>query len=993
MVSLRPRFLLLLACFFLSGFAALLYQTAWTRELSFLFGTSEFAIAAVLASYMGGLAAGAAAAARFVPRLRRPVLTYALLELAIAASALALPFGLQALTWVYVALFGGAPAPPADDAVAARAFQLAGAFALLLLPTSCMGATLPLLARQAVEHDAQVGPRIGSLYAVNIGGAIAGAAAAGFILLPALGLRHTVWIGVSANLLVFLAASALAREPAPEIPHSSASRQNRLHWVLPVIGVSGAISFGYELIWTRLLVHLLGASVYAFATMLASFLAGLSIGSGIAAPLARDPARASSRLAVAELLAGALGLLAFVAADSLPWIAARLGVGGHNDVIGNALIAAAVLIPLATAIGATFPFAVRLAARGPEEAATASARVTAWNTVGAIFGALGTGLAALPVLGFAITAQLAVIGNFILAAIVAAAGGHRKLLGLGLVGGVALLMVPPSTPWKLLRSSPLNLGLAPGEIAYFAVGRSTTVLLTRNAREFRLSTNGLPEAAIDRHGALPNRSPLTRWMGMLPSLLRPDAQQVLLIGLGGGTVLEAIPTAIQGVDVIELEPKVVSANQIVAKERSRDPLSDPRIRIFVNDARGALLLSERHYDGIISQPSHPWTAGSANLYTREFFTLVRERLSEDGVFVQWMGLKFIDEALLGTLVSTLLDLFPHVVVFRPHPMGLLFAASREPFDVLASSRRALSMAPADFARFGVQTPEDVAAALVLDTDSARALASESQPNSDDNNLLATRSSLRSRKRLSAQRVSQLLALYSPNAAPAERADPQMLVRALVALGRKGEARSLAQRLPEGERQVALGWIALKRRPKEASRRFRDGLVSGGDVQEAQAGLLLSGALEIGALQGNALVVWRARDLAAREAWSDLAAWEDALSQIPPGDPLFIEASRLRVQWRIAQGSVDEARKAMEFVDAILALRDPPQDFYLLRADAGVISGDTEAGWAALEELARSLGPNTREHEVARGALEACHALPPYPGAAALCSRFQRAAGG
>ena len=194
-------FALLLVCFFLSGFSALLYETAWTREFAFVFGTSELAVAAVLAAYMAGLALGAAIAARIAPRVRRPILAYGGLELAIALWALTVPFGIRTLTSIYLGWLGGLGAPPETMALTTALFHLVGAFVILVPCTALMGATLPLLARHAVREDAQIGPRVGLLYAINTLGAIAGTTFAAFALLPALGLRHTVHVGVAVNAL------------------------------------------------------------------------------------------------------------------------------------------------------------------------------------------------------------------------------------------------------------------------------------------------------------------------------------------------------------------------------------------------------------------------------------------------------------------------------------------------------------------------------------------------------------------------------------------------------------------------------------------------------------------------------------------------------------------------------------------------------------------------------------------------------------------------
>ncbi len=444
------RFILLLLCFFLSGFAALLYETAWAREFAFVFGTSEFAVVSVLAAYMGGLAAGAAVAARLISRIRRPVLVYALLELGIAASALAVPQGIRAAIWLQTAIAGGQSAPPDEASVSGSLFYAACSFVILMIPTGLMGATLPLLARYAVRQENQIGRRVGVLYSVNTVGAVVGAAATGFVILPMLGLRNTVYVGAATNALVFGAAALLARHsaPLPQLSPSASRPTRRFHWILPLIALSGFASFTYEVVWIRLLGIVLGGNIQGLATMLASFLLGIAIGSAVAARLARDPARAAHGFAWSQIGAATLSLIAFALANRLPELAQGLGAGRSGSLTANALVAALALLPGALCVGATFPFAVRLFARHESEAGSAAARVYAWNTVGAISGALATGFVLLTALDFAGTICLAAGLNLFLA--LATAGLTRPALRIVAGAALACLLVlairPPESP-------------------------------------------------------------------------------------------------------------------------------------------------------------------------------------------------------------------------------------------------------------------------------------------------------------------------------------------------------------------------------------------------------------------------------------------------------------------------------------------------------------------------------------------------------------------
>lgn len=989
----RTDFALLLLCFFLSGFSALLYETAWTRELAFVFGTSDLAVAAVLAAYMGGLASGSALAARLAPRIRRPVLTYGVLELLIALCALAVPSAMRALTSLYVAALGGGETAGEAGSLATT-FRLGTAFALLLPPTALMGATLPLLARHAVRRDADVGPRIGALYACNTAGAIAGTLVAAFLLLPALGLRRTVYGGAAVNALVFLGAALLARRGAPPLPAPEAPAPPGARWILPAMALSGAASFVYEVLWTRLLSQLLGGSVYAFATMLASFLLGIALGSAAAGRLARDAQRATRAFAWAQVGVACLSLAAFAAADRLPALAELLGAGGLGGAgPANAALAGAALLPFALCIGATFPLAVRIAVDRPERSAAATARVYAWNTLGSIAGSIGAGFVLLPRLSFLGTLACGCALNLALAGFAALALRPRARAAGIAAAATALLLAfgPVGEPWRLLRSSPLSGRIAPGELRYFAVGRSSTVMLLDHEGEWRLSTNGLPESSIQRPGALPDRFVEARWLGFLPVLLRPDAERALLIGLGGGIALEGMPDSLRRVDVIELEPEVVAANREIASERALDPLASSRVRLLINDARGALLLSDTRYDAVVSQPSHPWTAGASHLYTREFFQLVKGRLADDGVFVQWIGLGFVDEALLRTLVATLADVFAHVQVYRPVPAAVLFAASDRPFDLPASASVALGRIGPELARYGLSDPEDAVAALLLDASGALAFADGAALNSDDHNLLAARSArLRSGRSLAPGRLVELAQEHDPLPALATRLDAARLVRTLVRDRSLERATRLSRDLPEVEREAALGWIAeASRRGRAAAIHFERALALDPHSLEAHAGLLELGRREAREGEPAAVALVRhAGELAREDAADERAALDPQLAAIEPGSPLYRSAVRLRAGWRLAAGGVERAAEALAIVDALIA-RGTTLDDHLLRARAALAARRPEAARAALAHVGRRIAPSART--LAGEALALARSLPPDADDDALRAKLARIA--
>src|SRR6187549_2273428 len=778
---------LLCACFVFSGFAALVYQTAWTRQFAIVFGTSELAVATVLAAYMGGLALGAWLAERFLPRVTRPVMTYALLELGIAAGALfAVPFLLWLANRGLIAFFGGQPAPPDSDHAATTAFYLLSAFVALALPTTLMGATLPMLARYAVTDESQIGRRIGTLYAMNTAGAVFGALLTAFFLLPEFGLSHTIWCGAALNVLVFLLAAGLAQRVAGKrrdkyyvgdaeaaVPRRGrAPTFNRFPapgWVLPLMLLAGAVAFFQEVLWTRMLAHVVGSSIYAFGVMVASFLAGIALGGGLGAAVAKTRERATAALGIALVVAAVAAAVVYLRLESL--LPSSAGLMVESDLhfgflrVPNTLFCALLLLPMTIAIGMTYPLAVRVLASDAEEAAPVSARVYAWNTVGAIVGSLAAGFVLIPALKYEGSIQVAVCASAALG--VAALWillPVKRLVAIvtSVLAIVGCVFFKPEAPMTLLVTSPLNVGTQ-HRVLYYDIGRSASVVMLAQDGGLGMRTNGLPEAPMESPGSL-QRFSGEYWLSPLAVIARPAARDMLIVGFGGGVVVEGVPPTVRTIDVIEIEPKVIEANRQTSYLRKRNPLSDERVNIIVNDARGALRLTNRRYDAIVSQPSHPWTAGASHLYTREFMQLAHDHLNSGGVFVQWMNVIFMDEDLLRSLTATLLKVFPEVRVYRPDPNTVVFLASDAPLDVeleLARSGLPLRDAPLHYARFGIANVEDLVAALVLDSEGARRIATGAPLITDDDNRIATSSVFEKGRGMTGDTSGRLFAAHDP----------------------------------------------------------------------------------------------------------------------------------------------------------------------------------------------------------------------------------------
>jgi spermidine synthase len=970
-------------CFVLSGAAALIYQTTWLRQFSLVFGTAELAVATVLAAYMAGLAAGAAAIEFWLPRIARPLLAYSRFELAIALTALAVSPLIAGLEWALVTAIGHRTEPPSSAGFGSSLFYMAGGLLALGLPTALMGATLPLLARHVVRGERDVGRRIGLLYAGNTAGAVAGALVAGFLLLPNFGLRATTWVGASINILVCLIAATLARgEPvrAPvgydrlpaNAPHAAYAEQlftRGPHWILPLMLVSGAASFVYEVLWTRMLSHILGSSIFAFATMLASVLCGIALGGAAAALMARTSRRSARVFVLAQFCIAATAAAIYLTLDR--WVPGEGGLHRHYA------LAILLLLPATCAIGATYPLAVRVLANSAASAPRAAARIYAWNTVGAVFGALIAGLALLPALRFEGTARLAVGVNLALALCTLLLVVRTRLPWL-IAATVAvcagLVAFQPQMPQRLLLASPLRLA-ANGSLRFYDVGRSATVLVLEQNGMFALRTNGLPEALIEMSGTPPKFSG-EYWLAPIAALAAPRAASMLIVGLGGGSVVDGAPPSIQAIDVIELEPRVVAANRALAGERKRDPLADPRVTIILNDARSALALTDKRYDAIVSQPSHPWTAGASNLYTREFMQLARAHLASQGVFVQWMNIAFLDEALLRSFVATLLSVFPELEIYRPDPNTLLFVASSAPLDTaarLAQTNSPLAWSPGHYARFGILVPEDVVAALVVDHEAAHELARGAALITDDRNRLATSSVYDLGAGLSIAATGRLLAPFDPLRRPASwlstgaagRLSMPYIARRLALYARLDPAlidrvRALAMRITD--RPTALEVDAIAHR-------------ASGDAPGAQA--LLAEAAELAPdnrqilferlqpylaalanntapadvkrlaeqLYGSAAAVVAADRYSVAGDWDKIAAIDGTLGLANLTDAWYFQALTARAEWRsrVANRELQATLGAqcMTLVDQAI-LSQPAIALFELRARCAAELGRADA---------------------------------------------------
>jgi spermidine synthase len=973
-------------CFVLSGFAGIVYQIAWARQFALVFGTTEVAVTLVLAAYMAGLGLGAWLVQRFLPFVERPVRVYAMLELVIGASAIALvPAVIAGSDWLQHSLAGQRADLPASEELGwIPLLYASSAFVALVIPTLCMGATLPLLTRQVVQSDRQTGRRVGLLFTSNTIGAVAGALLATYWILPSLGLTRTVWSAAAINFLAAMLALTVSQTGTRRRTGFSAawaaasratfSRPPAPVWILPLMLLSGAVALCHEILWTRLLSHVLGSSLQAFGSLLAGFLGGLALGAAVGSAFTRD-----RRAAVAGFVVAEIGCAISAAATYLL-------IGRLPD---NTLAAAAVTVPIAFFCGATFPLAVRILAKRAEDAASATARVYAWNTLGAILGALVGGFVLIPALRFEGSIQLAVAASALLAvaAVCLLERASRTLAITASVlalGGLAAFW--PSPPTALLRASPLKISSS-GRMLYYAVGRSSSVVVLEQDGSLAFRTNGLPEALVEVHGAAPHVSG-EKWLLPLAVLSNANTDNLLLVGYGGGVVLEDVPEGIKHIDVIEIEPRVIDANQATRGFRKREPLADGRVRVVINDARSALNLTQRRYDAIVSQPSHPWTAAASHLYTREFMLQARAHLTDNGVFVQWMNISFMDDSLLRSFAATVLGVFADAKLYRPDPYTLIFVASKGADHYQPPAGNA-------FPAVGINTPEDILVALAADGQALRRLSRGAPIVTDDRNRMATGSARQTGNSLTLEATDRLLAPVDPLRLPNPAFQRSYMARRLAMLaatdpGARDRLIALANatdpqsqtgyevnavRLEaDGDRDAAQDMIqqGLARFPDSDNLRYEyiqpwlTRLARGTASKEVTA--------QAAKLTHSAGAVVSGTVLASQHRWAELRDLDDSLSEATWRDPWKLDAILLQVQWRCqAEAPADIRRQrgdeALALIDQAVSAQ-PAIVLYALRVQSALAARRSDAVVESIWEYGHGLFTgSTLDHTQIRAALQ------------------------
>jgi spermidine synthase len=711
----EPRFLhpVFFALFFVSGMSGLIFEIVWIRALGVQFGTTAPAVATVLAAFMAGLALGNLIFGPVADRHRRPLELYGRLEVGIAVSGLAVTLFLLNGD---VAL--GAIARVLADAGAARTpLRFLLFFSLLLLPTTLMGGTLPVLSR-ALASRGMEGRVVGALYAINTAGAVVGALVPDLLLVPIVGLTSTAGAASLGNLAVALGVGYLAKRGVDVPPLGVESgRTPRLPLVL--FGVSGFCAMGYELLWSRAIQHWAWGDVASFSVLLAVYLVFISLGAVVASSRADSVRRPIVWAAWLLVLAGASVVVTLGFADDAHRAVGRLlPFGGVvRPAPGTALARAALLstyleAPACLLMGAAFPFLAAASVRAGE-VGRRTGLLYAVNTLAGVAGSVVTCFWLMPTFGvqntlLGLAVALAMTGAAVLAALPGGVTARWMPLGVAVACAAGGLAIPADH----LRHTYFD--VSQDDIIELREGSTTTAAVIRRTNSgletyLALATPGVFMSstgfAAQRYMSL---------MGQVPLLFSKERSEALLICYGAGNTARALLASpgLKRLDVVDISPEVLQLSHRFAPAHGGDPLLDPRAHAWINDGRQHLLTTDQRYDVITLEPPPPTHAGVVNLYSREYYVAARGALKEGGVLAQWLPVFQLAPRETLAIIAALVAEFPHTAMFQGVGHQWFLLGSSAPLSVdVAAWREHLSQpsVAAELERIG--TRADVASIL------------------------------------------------------------------------------------------------------------------------------------------------------------------------------------------------------------------------------------------------------------------------------------------
>ncbi len=682
-------------------------EVVWVRLLKLTLGNTVYATSVVVSVFMAGLALGALIMGRFCDRLKRHLRVYALIETLITISALSLPWVLKLTDHIYVWLYRSYNLGRWQLLVV----QVIISAGVLLVPSMLMGSTLPLLGRFVTSLEKEVGHLVGRLYALNTLGAATGCLLAGFILIRAFGVMGTLYTAAALNMLVAFGGWFLSRSTpeteAPKVAHAKpkikpkikptlqpAAKTTKSGFALLAIGLfaSGLISIGYELLWMRSIVHLLGGFTYVFSAVLTIYLLGNVIGAGIGSRLAKKTNSATAGFAVTLCVLGFCGIIylpalviwmsrtAFKVEHMFAWM--RHISPGLSFTAGPLIHCFCLFILPSIVMGMGFPMALQAWANYVHKVGRSTGTAYGANTIGAVVGGVVTGFIFLPLLGVQTSILiLGLIGTWIGASmwfLFYSEASLKRKYTLPVIAGIftfIALSIPAADFFgAVVRISP---GIPDWDLLKVKEGITTTVSVHRDPSDGskQLHSSG-QSIAGDSYAERGDQ----KMLGHFGVFLNRYTNKVLSVGFGSGETTACLSQHnLEQVDCVEIAPEILEVSLEYFKHINLGDRLHDEINMIFMDAKNYIHLTDTTYDVIINDSIHPREfAENASLYSKEYFQSAAEKLNQNGMIMSWVPTYGMPSSVFVSIIGTLMDVFPHVTMWypaiRPAPLVLVIGS-------------------------------------------------------------------------------------------------------------------------------------------------------------------------------------------------------------------------------------------------------------------------------------------------------------------------------
>lgn len=732
--------------FFFSGFCALVYEVIWVRMLTLVISTAALAVTIVLSSFMAGLALGSFYFGRFIDRGKSPLKVYACLNIGVGIYVFLFPFILSRFQNIYIAFHQHFQMTQ----YLSNPIRFLISFILLLLPTTLMGGTLPVMSKLLVKREDRLGWDVGSLYSVNTFGGVLGCFLTGFFLIWKLGVNETLRLSASLNILIGLIAFTLNRNFAlsqeretktttPPTEEGESYSNWILRLVLWVFALSGLAALAYEVFWTRIFVIFLGHTVYAFSAMLTAFLCGLAIGAWLFAKFIDKRTRPLLVLGWLEISIGLTAILTLILCRKFTYLVNILQpimiIGApspYRGLLAKFIISFLLMLPVTILIGGAFPVVSKIYTRNLKKVGEKIGGIYSANTIGAIFGSIVAGFALIPLVGLQKGVVYIALLNMFLGVFLLLASPLIRyrtkavLLTCFLLVTFSSITLFPTKPIVTLTDIFIKRGRP--ELLYYKEGVSGTVSVIRTGGGEDINTILL----IDGLSTCGSNTKWNSLVGHLSLLFHLNPKKILLVGLGGGYTLETIAKYdVEQIECVEISPDVLDAFSYFPRKKA-DLLKDPKIKIIIDDGRHYISTTQKKYDIVITDAFLTLQTGQGILDTTDYQSSVLDILEEGGYYCQMLGP--VGEH-LKTKLRTVASIFPHVVVwkFQDDDIVFIFATKTElRIDQLSVTKRyEKKNIKNDLAKWDIKEPSNLFDSFVMGNEEIRKYAGNAKVSTDN----------------------------------------------------------------------------------------------------------------------------------------------------------------------------------------------------------------------------------------------------------------------